>query len=56
MNWFKSRFKEPSTWAGMAGLLPGIIAAAAAGPVGPLVYAQIAGGVLAVLLPEQKAK
>lgn len=54
MNWFVSRLKEPSTWAGFAGLIP-MVMAAASGPVSPQVIGGLVAGVAAVFMPENKA-
>lgn len=52
MQWFLSRLKEPSTWAGFAGLIPAIITVAA-GPVSPAAIGGLVAGVAAVLMPEK---
>lgn len=52
MKWFFSRMKEPSTWAGLAGLFP-MLMAAAAGPITPQVIGGIVAGTAAVLMKEQ---
>jgi len=54
MSWFKKRLQEPSTWAGLASLIP-MIMGAAAGPMSPQVIGGLVAGVAAVLMPEQKA-
>lgn len=52
MRWFKSRLSEPSTWAGLAGLLP-MLFAAAAGPLTPQVIGGLVAGTAAVLMKEK---
>lgn len=54
MKWFLSRMKEPSTWAGLAGLFP-MIFAAAAGPLTPQVIGGLVAGTAAVLMKEKGA-
>ncbi len=44
MTWLKNRLSEPSTWAGLAGLIP-MAAGLIAGPVTP----QAIGGLVAAL-------
>lgn len=52
MSWLKSRFTEPSTWAGLAGLIP-MVATAAAGGLTPDTIGGIVAGVAAVFMKEQ---
>lgn len=55
MKYFLARFKEPSTWAGFAALIPMIIAASS-GPVTPQVIGGITAGLAAVLMNENGAE
>lgn len=52
MKYFLARFREPSTWAGLAGLIP-MVMAAASGPITPQVIGGITAGVAAVLMKEK---
>lgn len=52
MKWFVARLKEPSTWAGFAGLIP-VFIAMASGPVTPAAIGGAVAGVAAVLMKEQ---
>lgn len=52
MKWFINRLREPSTWAGFAGMLPAVIAASQ-GPITPQVVGGIVAGAAAVLMKEK---
>lgn len=54
MNWFFSRLREPSTWAGFAGLIPAVLSMAA-GPVSAQAIGGLVAGVAAVLMKEKGA-
>lgn len=53
MGWIKNRLREPSTWAGIAALVP-LVVQAAIGPSGPTPeqYGAMAAGIAAVLMRE----
>lgn len=51
MKWFVSRMKEPSTWAGLAGLIPSVFALFAGG-VTPQAIGGAVAGVAAVIMKE----
>lgn len=52
MNWLLSRLKEPSTWAGLAGLIP-TAAAVMTEPLTSQAIGAMVAGVAAVLMKEQ---
>lgn len=51
MEFFKNRFKEPSTWAGFSMLIPTLMAMFSGG-LTPVTVVQAMGAVAAVLVPE----
>lgn len=54
MKWLLERLREPSTWAGLAGLLPAVISVSS-GPVSSQAIGGIVAGVAAVLMREKGA-
>jgi len=52
MNYLSARLREPSTWAGIAALLP-IAVQASSGHVDPQMVGAIAAGLAAVFMREQ---
>lgn len=51
MPWIFKRFKEPSTWAGLAGIIPSI-AMVAADKNNPNAWGALVAGIAAVIIPE----
>lgn len=54
MKWLLARFAEPSTWAGLAAMVPSL-AQVAADRTNPAAWSAIVGGLVAVLAPEKGA-
>lgn len=52
MKWLLNRLTEPSTWAGLAGLLPAALSLGAGAPSPEMIGAFVAG-LAAVLMKEQ---
>ncbi len=52
MNWFISRLREPSTWAGLAGLIPAVVQVSS-GPVSSQAIGGLVAGLAAVLMREK---
>lgn len=52
MKWFLSRLREPSTWAGLAVVIPSVVQAVATGHLDPVQVGQLAAGAAAVLKGE----
>ena len=52
MKWLLKRLREPSTWAGLAVVIPTAVQAIATGQLDPAQVAQIAAGAAAVLKGE----
>lgn len=52
MKWLFTRFKEPSTWAGMSAALPSLLMLAA-NVNNPAAWASLVGGVAAAIIPEK---
>jgi hypothetical protein len=52
MSWLKARFTEPSTWAGLAALIPTVYTVACTG-LNSAAVGTLAAGVAAVLLKEK---
>ncbi len=51
MDWFLARLSEPSTWAGIAVLVPGLERAVSTHDYGSII--QVVGGLLAAVIPEK---
>ena len=54
MNYIKKRFLEPSTWAGLASVLGGALAAS--GNPQAAIAAGVVAGLAAVLVPERRGQ
>lgn len=52
MKWFMKRLSEPSTWAGLAGIIPSVFGMLATG-VTPAAIGGVVAGVAAVLMQEK---
>lgn len=54
MNWLFNRLREPSTWAGFAGLIPAFFALTSQ-PLTPQIIGATVAGVAAVLMKEKQS-